>query len=791
MSASATSTSPQPRPARLLPLLVALLLWLGPGTRAWGRPTLRVEATVGADLQTITGEIEVLDGEGLRLVDALSSLPIPTDDQLLRLTFPGAPEQGWVYVEARGEGRYLFHSILPRRYDASGMVPGRGLFANGLWHPQPMRGDTAAVVDWEVQLHLPPGHTGVLNRSVGDRSLRWSGAAERLSLAVLPRARVQQLQLPAGRVTLVDQGPRRGRRDRRLQALIAEDWPGPSAPDLIVVETPSRRRLTRPGPGLLFLSDRAFRVSGGLASFHRAPVRAGVLMAGLPIEDPWERSVAAAALADRSQEDIDLREALGLFAWIPQVDELLYDGRLPFYSEVFGETWPGDRVEDDLLEVVDPRSPGAAVSRRIDLRYGEGLSTRLAWAMLQGAELDAAAQALGLPPVEISAWRRAPPDEELSVAVDRADDGQWRVQVHRQASPSVPSEPIAIDVDGHREVWDANPGESHHTLLLDSKPARVVVDPDGLIHQHRRSDDRWPTRWTTVAYLWWSDFSLRGGGLDAGGNLIFRRQYETREAIGLTAAISPQDSLSLAGTWYLYLGPLQDRRSRPFRLWFGGGPALLKPAYRPVDDGRVAVDLYAGGSWDTRTDDLFPRKGHRLSLGISGGQVLASQQRWGAMSTTATGLVSAWGRVALAGRLRLGLAGGDVAHRLLSLGGSGGVSGITPQPRSAASWSSPGPSCAGRCSASPPFPDRCCGSATSNSRVASRRAGWARPCPQPATASARAAAWRPWAGPAAQPSPATCWAPAPPCWASGWRAPYGPKRPPSATQTAPCSSTCA
>ena len=658
-------------------MLLLVLAALG-GLPARSAPRVLLEAWVEPELQTVHGELQLVDGEGLHLTEALSRLPIPADDQLRRLTFPGPVEEGRFHLEPVGEGRWVFHAILPRRYGAAGVVPGRGLFANGLWHPQPMQGDTLATVEWDAVVHLPAEHTGVLNRAVGMRTLRWKGEADRLSLAVLPDARVSELPMAAGRVVLVEQGPTQVRRDQHLAAVARDDWPGPAAPDLVLVETPSRRRLARPGPGVLFLSDRAFRVSGKLRAFHTQAVRVGTYGAGLPLTDPWLRAFAAAALADAAAEsDADLRELLGWVSWIPQIDDLLYSGRLPFYGEVFSEAWPADGVQDDLQELLDPLTPAAAVTRRIDLRYGAGTAERLAWALLQGRSLLEACASVGVPADALLVWRSRPPPEALRLDVQPAADAGWSITVHRTGGDTTPAEPIVIRVDDEDHIWQAGPGDARTTLQQGDRPRVVQVDPDGLVQQSDRSDDRWPTRWTTIAYLWWDDLSLRAG-LSAGGNLVFRRQFATRNRFGLTAALSPQDTASGRFTWFHHFGPLQDRRARPYTVWLGGGPALLRPDFRPVDGGRLAVDLSTGASWDARVDRVFPRQGHRLAVGFGAGQVIESQQRWTRVGVSATKVQGILGRLAVAGRVSGGLASGDVEHRLLGLGGSGAVQGLLP-----------------------------------------------------------------------------------------------------------------
>jgi hypothetical protein len=51
-----------------------------------------------------------------------------------------------------------FTAHLPRRYGAAGLVPGRGLFVNGLWHPQPTRDGAPVQAQWQASLHLPASH---------------------------------------------------------------------------------------------------------------------------------------------------------------------------------------------------------------------------------------------------------------------------------------------------------------------------------------------------------------------------------------------------------------------------------------------------------------------------------------------------------------------------------------------------------------------------------------------------------------------------------------------------------
>jgi hypothetical protein len=652
----------------------AMLLWFGLPAHA---ASVLVEAEVRGDLQSVTGELIAQDAAGLRFIDALARLPVPTDDVLLRRTFPFAAEEGWLHIQETAPGRYRFHAMVPRRYGASGMVPGHGLFLNGLWHPQPTRAGAPVVVDWAVRLRVPDGTTAVLNGAVGTGTVEWTGAADRLALAVVPAGRVTALATERGRARLVDHGPDRDRRDAVLTTVLDAAWSLPSPLDLVIVEAPLRRRLVRTGPGVLFLSDRALRLSAGLWQFHVGAVQRGIFEAALGIDDPFSRALAAAALAAAKAPDVDLRESLGWVSWIPEIDSLLYDGRLPFYEDAFGEVWPPDPVPDDLSDVLARHAPAEAITRRLDARYGEGTALRVAGGLLAGDALDDALRQVGVPPDVVESWRPWPAPQSLSVAVAPRPGGGGTVTLTRDGPAELPAEPIVLDVDGERIVWHAPQGPGVYRHDTSALPGRVVVDPIGSVHQPQRHDDRWPRPLTVTAAFFPYELNLRGGGLSAAAWLSLRRQYSTKWRFDASLQTSPEDVIGGTVGAVRYLGRLQDRRNRPLRLSFGAGPSLLDPDFRPTGGHAVSIDGYLGVAWDTRVDRLFPRRGHRLYVGGSGG-IVPGQSGWSRVGTSGVLILPLGGRVALASRAGAALATGDVAHRLLQLGGSGNVQGLRP-----------------------------------------------------------------------------------------------------------------
>jgi hypothetical protein len=647
----------------------------GPAAARDAPPQVALEATLTAGGRAVVGTLRGPPGLRLHPTLPLCSLPTPTDDQLIRWTFPVRVEAASCRLESVAPGVWRFEALFPRRTDAAGWVPGEGLTAAGLWHPQPL--DAAgrpAVVDWAAVVRSDaPGDVLVLNRSVGRGEARWSGPAERLVLASRPRGRVQTPALPAGHLVLVDQGPRRPRRDARLEALLVDGWPGPGAPDLVVLEADARRRLARPGPGVLVLSERAFRLTGPLWVQHQPAVLRGLIESGLPVADPHSRALAAAPLAAAAVQAPDLRARLGPVAWIPQVDALLYDGRVPFSAEVFGEPWPGDRVADDLAELLSPDLPGPVYAGQLAAMHGDAAVLALARALAAGARPAEAFAAAGLPAP--GPWPALPPVADLSLRLAPAPGGA-SLTVRRDGPPTLPPAPIVVEVDGARTVWSAPAGPAEVTLPLAAVPSAVRLDPGGLERQDRRDNDRAPVRWTVVGAFFPSQLRVRGGGFSAEASLVLRQAWNTRGYWDLSASTDPEDRLALSASRVHAWGPLQDRRSRPFRAWAGLGPSWLDPSFRPVRGGAWALGGWAGAAWETRTDPELPRRGHRLAWGASAGGVPGGQG-WASTSAGAT-LLRPLGteRLAVAARARGGVARGEIEHRLLGLGGTDALTAL-------------------------------------------------------------------------------------------------------------------
>ncbi len=653
----------------LLPILTTL---------AWATPQAVVEARVTPDGERLTGTLRLIGLEDPNLVDPLQLLPDPQDDSTLFRTFPGQPDTGSVEWTEVAPDLWAFEANLPRRYGALGTLPGRGLWANGGWYPQVLGTEEALpLLSWEATVELPPGWTGALNGTSGTGTLHWEGEADRLSLAALANGRISILEGPSGTLTLVEDGVSRRGRNKHLQevyAALAEE----GITDLVVVEAPMYRRLVRPGPGLLFLSDNAFRLKGHMKAFHRLPAARGLLGAGLPVVDPWERALASEAAAQAYAQDrrfMEATEVLRFARFVPSIDTVLYDGRTPYHAEVFNEVFPADPLTDDLLEMIEGCTPGSVAAIWLDDLGGAGTSRSVGQALVSGQSLAEALEKVDPTLAQVTGWRAPYADQDLTLTVEPDGDG-WRATITRDAPPDAPPIPIQFQVGDQLDTWVTGSGtdETQHPL---ERPERISIDPERHVLQTDPLPDRWPARRRSFLLVSQVETFVPTQQTVIGSVIgTVRREYDTRSVFQAMASVTEDSLLGLKLRYSLGLGELLDRRTRTHILSAWGGAALLDPRYRPTAGLAIAAEGGLSWSWDTRVSSLFPLQGHTTRLTVTGGLVPGTSERWGSALGTASGTWAPHTRLVFAGRVSGGVAEGDVAHRLLSLGGVEDVRGV-------------------------------------------------------------------------------------------------------------------
>lgn len=636
-------------------------------------PLVRIEATVDEHLGVIQGTMTVLGPTPVRIIDPLALLPDPEDDRTARRTWPDLPQRGVIHTVALGEHTWRFTTILPRRYGDVGVVGRRSLLANGQWYPQPMTADGPVLALWNVKVHLPEDCAGSLGDVAGSGTLDWTGWGERASLAVLENGQVTRLGEEGVDLALLTRGRPRAALRERLVPLLAAVRPPEEPLSLVVVEGPLRRRLARPGVGTLYLSDRTFRLTPGLKHFHEGAVTRGLLQASLSVSDPIWREVSAAALT-RARPRPNARGLLKWFSWNPVVDAILNDRTLPFWSDVFEAAHPEDPLRDDLWEIHAPHTPGTAIAAQVDDLGGSSAVFSLGSALAQGDPPEVASRAAEVDATLLEGASRPPRPEDWTLQVDAS---AGHVLAVRDAPEDAPPEVLTIRVDGEDHTQVVGEGPALVALDVDA-PKRVVLDPRRHLAQTSRSGDAWPPRFTLTWAAWVDAINPTAGYVDAYGIVYARGRDDTRNIVSAAATVNQQDLPALQLGWLHRRGPLQDGLNRPHRFSAWVAPAWSNPRFA---EGDTAVFTLGGGlgyAWDTRVDRVFPLKGRRLGVSVSGGVAPLEGTRWGDLRVAATGLVSWHPRWVLAGQASAGVAGGDTAQQLLWLGGGSGGASLEP-----------------------------------------------------------------------------------------------------------------
>ncbi|MFN7143398.1 MAG: hypothetical protein ACK4YP_06455, partial [Myxococcota bacterium] len=558
-----------------------------------------------------------------------------------------------------------------------GVLPKDGAWGNGGWYPQPVGPHgKARVAEWRVDVAFPEGVVGVLGGVVGTDTLAWRGTADRAPMAAIVDGRVTEIPVRGGTVRFVERNGREKAVAKLLARAVEEAWPFAGPPDLTIVEDLDLLHLARAAPGVVYLSDRAFRMSPGflLRPYHLGPIRAQVIAAALQggrpaFADGWTRDFGAAALA-KALPAPSARKLLGWFSWNPVIDALLYDGTLPYFADVFDEPFGGP---PGLFEALGGRIPGRAAAEQIDDLRGPGTAASLAGLVLGGSTWADAVSALSLPPELTDAWTR-PYRAEQDYVVEVKPDA---ARVVREAPEDAPAEVVVVKVDGERLApWVAGPGPDELPLPPDLRGSAVEVDPAGHTEQEERANDRWPVKWTVVVNGGIYNLNPTQRTFDLAADVWLRRRNDSRNLLVAGVEHDAQDLVSVDVGWVRWLGALVDRRTRVHRLHLFAGPSLLDPAFRPTNRGAVALGATAGYAWDTRTDDNFALSGHRLSVAIGGGFVPQSDDRWASATAIGVKLWSPHPRHVLALKGKAGWASGDVQHRLLPLGGGGDVRAV-------------------------------------------------------------------------------------------------------------------
>lgn len=671
-------------------LLLGLLALAAGSPDAWARPTVHLDAVVEVEGGRVVGRWTVVDlpdpedgwyadDPRWSVIDPLAGLPHPEHELDAQRTWPAAPSTGRVRIQGLAVepgGRAAdFETTLPVRWGDTG-VSDHGVFANGAWYPQLLHQGDLPLLDWVVHVRADdPEAVVVVGDAVGRGAATWTGRGERAALAVLPHGVVTPVRRDGADVTLVT-GGRPGRAvlralETQLDVAAADGrrWHG------AVVVAPLRRRLVRTGPGLAYLSDRAWRVFPWFRRLHHEAVVRGLLTAWWPDPDPLHREVAASAWSHRHVARLARAQAVdlvGLTRWLPLVDSALYDREMAFLAEVFHRPHPTDRVRDDLVERFAPHGPGAAFVAQVGDRHGERAVEALAEALIVGEPWSVALGRAGLPVDALAPWRLPYPEvQDYRVAVDGRE-----VVVSRQAPTDALEEAVVLSVDGARQVVSVGPGPARVRLTLDEAPDRVVLDPDRHLAQRDRVGDAQPSRlrWTLQGQITGINFTQLF--LSAFAAATFRRADDTQNLWSVAAFTNQRDRLLGRVGYRRSFGAVVRGTRRLHGVSLSAEASWLNPNFTGLPGATYTLGGGLGYSFDNRESTIFPTRGGTVAVSIDGGGAPESGETWTRLQAEGTGLVSVHPRHVLATRLAAGVALTDLPARRLRFGGASGVRGV-------------------------------------------------------------------------------------------------------------------
>lgn len=426
---------------------------------------------------------------------------------------------------------------------------------------------------------------------------------------------------------------------------------------LVVVEVPSRQRLAIDVPGMLLVSDHAFRVFpiDRVRRFHAMPIarRAFEVLlsphlraASARADAPWVADVDGALLAEQllsasSGGKETAADLVGFAGFHPSVDQLLYAPRVAFGAALFG-----------IIEEPDPDRDGADRARNL-VPMGHFVEEKLRDRL--GARFPEAARAhLDLGQSWLDAAKGAS-SEDLAyfwqqwigphrpvayrLASIESDGHTTTVTIERLGATWI-REPVVVEVvddDGNRAraVWDAPGRLGTVTVVTKASYRSAQLDPDRRLSQdpsladgHPLFDDETRHAWRPPIFAHFSaSYTAVEDRFDFDVNFALRRRYDLDEGYGVSVLRGPRGygaTVSYLGTF----GPLLDLNRR-YGAWSLGVGADRSPhGFAANDTPVIQGSLLASFGWDSVMQLQDPLTGWGAMMTASANLAKEQGGRW-------------------------------------------------------------------------------------------------------------------------------------------------------------------
>jgi hypothetical protein len=626
--------------------------WLYPYGASPGSMAVDAAAWNGAPLPASALRREAMPAGG-------SPEGLPDAVLVVRLPAPLAPG-------ARGTLALEFQVRIPERRGRFGRFGGT-VTLGGDWFPRPFAdlggarpGLPPRRIRVRLELALPAGRGAVIADRVFPltpeaRIVTADGLeAEAIPVVVLDRMEVTTRTLPWGTAVYVgrDPGPRQPKwKDARGEdaaglprglpvlggidyasraldvaartaAVLRELAPGCPLPRrLVLVEVPARDRLAQGGPGMVLVSDRAWRVVKLEAAliFHdiylartvAAELAGPIAAARNTGEARWlAAEIAAAGVAARYSERVlgekkSVRELLGFASFLPLIDTLLYAPQIPFREVYSTAAEEEDPWRDAPWHFMNRLAAGRRLHAKLEDRLGVEETDRLAAGLLsgEGGLVPLLRERFGAGTAEfLGQWTGPYPSVNYRVAgVRDVDLGDGRVshvvEIARDGEPI--REPVTVRIEDRDdavedEVWSGEGDRGEVRWTSDAPMRRARIDPEQRLLEDPALGDRHPLGDNTVPLPWrlplltrfvlWGDVLSGEPHVDV--SMAMRREYDLTNSIHLNGAYTPRKG----GGSVSFLRHFGPKRTLNARTWYAG-PVLGAMRYNETE--RAGPDIPA------------------------------------------------------------------------------------------------------------------------------------------------------------------------------------------------------
>lgn len=596
-------------------------------------------------------------GEG-----AISLEPMPeggapggAEDVVARVRLPVPLRAG-----ERGELSLEFEVRVPKRRGRFGRYGGVVSLGGG-WFPRPMTdlsgrdpGLPPEIMGADIRVALAAGRGAVL----ADRVFRPSERARTIEVAdlvaevfplvVMERMDVSKRELAWGEVLYVSQSlhkrdpewedtrnrdetglpeglPRVGSvnvADRALDiaettaGILAREAPTCPLPErLVIVEIPAMDRLVQPGPGMVLVSDRLWRLIpfDVVLAFHdkvlARELGAELAHHALGADEPVRyRHVAAevigAVLGRLYEEEVigggkSVHDLIGIAGFLPRVDNLLYAPQVPF-REAYSPSVEGeDPLRDEPWRFMNRLPRGLRVAAKLEDLVGRE-RVRAVTADLVAGRRDlwgAIEESLGRPGARrfFEQWLDEYPsvNYRLGAIEDQPLDGgrvRHRVQILQDGERVF--EPVKVritDDDGESEdvTWDGEGREGWVEWTSNAPVDEVRLDPEyrlvedpALTADHPLADNIDPLPWRPpmlTRFVIWGDALTLEPHIDL--SFAMRRKYDITNSYHLSGNYTPRGY----GGLFAYLRHFGTKRTLNSRIWYAG-PTLAVFRHHEVEE---------------------------------------------------------------------------------------------------------------------------------------------------------------------------------------------------------------